>query len=146
MSGATKGGRRRHLATLHARAWALESVDIGLSRAAFVPLTLFLSSMRHHQVLCLVCMLSACCLRFISLGFPSKHIIHSSLVKSGLWIDYNIVVNVLLVVFPDVSPINLAELYEICHLEFIRAAPRNNPLDLDIKPKRATDWQTPLGL
>ena len=37
--------------------------------------------------------------------------------------------------FPDVSPINLAELYEICRLEFIRAASRNDPLDLDIKPK-----------
>ena len=36
----------------------LESVDIGLSRAAFVLLTLFLSSMKHHQVLCV---LSACC-------------------------------------------------------------------------------------
>ena len=59
----------RHLATRRVRAWALESVDIGLSRAAFVPLTLFLSSMRHHQVLCV---LSVCCLRFISLGFPSK--------------------------------------------------------------------------
>ena len=60
MSSVTKG-RHRHLATLHARAWALESDTIGLSRAAFVPLTLFLSSMRHHQVLCV---LSACCLHF----------------------------------------------------------------------------------
>ena len=34
--------------------------------------------------------------------------------------------------FPDVSPINQAELYEICRLEFIRAAPRNNPLDFFI--------------
>ena len=30
------------------------------------------------------------------------------------------------VVFPDVSPINLADLYEICHLEFIRVVLRNN--------------------
>ena len=70
---ASGAGRRKrttppfcHAACL---SWVLESVDIGLSRAAFVPLTLLLSSMRHHQVLCV---LSACCLRFISLGFPSK--------------------------------------------------------------------------
>ena len=75
VSGATKGVRHRHLATRRAWAvptkrrpsppschaacssWALESVDIGFSRAAFVSSTLFLSSMRHHQVLRV---LSAC--------------------------------------------------------------------------------------
>ena len=53
--------------------WALESDTIGLSRAACVPSTLFLSSMRHHQVLRV---LSACCpgLRFILLGPPSKQV------------------------------------------------------------------------
>ena len=62
---------------------------------------IFLSSMRHHQVLCVlsisclhaVRVLSACCLRFISLGSPSKPVIHSSLVKNRLSIDYNIVVH-----------------------------------------------------
>ena len=39
------------------------------------------------------------------------------------------------VVFPDVSPINLADSYESCRFEFIRAVLRNNSLDLYLKPK-----------
>ena len=56
------GVRRRHFGHAACLSWALESVDIGLSRAAFVPSTLFLSSMRHHQVLCV---LSVCCLHVV---------------------------------------------------------------------------------
>ncbi len=48
----------RHFCHAACSSRVLESVDIGLSRAAFVPSTLFLSSMKHHQVLCV---LSACC-------------------------------------------------------------------------------------
>ena len=73
-------------------------------------------------------------------GVPFETRIRSSLVKSGLQINYNIVVNALLVsCFPDVSPIYLADSYESFHIEFIRAVLRNNPLDLYIKQKRATD-------
>ena len=80
---ASGAGRRRrttppfcHAACL---SWVLESVDIGLSRATFGPLTLFLSSMKHHQVLCVfVCMLSKVYLARVP--FETR----SSLVKNGL--------------------------------------------------------------
>ena len=35
---------------------------------------------------------------------------------------------------------------KVAAIESIRALLRNNSLDLYIKPKRATDWRTPLGL
>ena len=68
--------------------WALESETISLSRAAFVPSTLFLSSMRHYQVLRV---LSACCLHVVCMlsvvyfaRAPFETHIRSSPVKSGL--------------------------------------------------------------
>ena len=67
-----------------------------------------LSSMKHHQVLCLVlhacCLsLSARCLRHISVATPSKPVVRGSLVKNGLRIvNKNIVVNFACVVIPDV--------------------------------------------
>ena len=65
--------RKDVAASCHAAcsSWTLESDTIGLPRAAFVPSTLCLSYMRHHQVLHV---LSACSpgRRFILLGLPSK--------------------------------------------------------------------------
>ena len=68
-----------------------------------------LSSMRHHQVLCLVlhacCLsvLSACCLRDISVATPSKPLVRGFLVKNCLRIvNKTIVVNFACVVIPDV--------------------------------------------
>ena len=71
-----------------------------------------LSSMKPHQVLCLVlhaCCLSVClslsarCLRHISVATPSKPVVRGSLVKNGLRIvNKNIVVNFACVVIPDV--------------------------------------------
>ena len=66
-----------------------------------------LSSMKHHQVLCLI--LHACCLSVfvctlhISVATPSKPVVRGSLVKNGLRIvNKNIVVNFACVVIPDV--------------------------------------------
>ena len=89
--------------------WGLESVDIRLLRATFVLFDTFLSSMRHHQVLCLACMLSVClpvlfarCLRHISVATPLKPVVHGFLVKNGLrFVNKNIVVNFACVVIPD---------------------------------------------
>ena len=69
-----------------------------------------LSSMKHHQVLCLVlhacCLsmsLSARCLRHISVAIPSKPVDRGSLVKNGLrFVNKNIVVNFACVVIPEV--------------------------------------------
>ena len=70
---------------------------------------------------------------------PFETRIHSSLVKSGLLINYNVRECFACVVFPDVSPINLSDSYESCRFESIRAVLRTNPLDLCLKPKLVTD-------
>ena len=57
---AVRGGQEYDAAILPRGAFELEfeSVDICLLRATFVLFDTVLSSMRHHQVLCLSCMLS----------------------------------------------------------------------------------------
>ena len=62
--GATKEDER-HFCRAACSSLGLESVDIGLLRVTFVQFDTFLSSMKHHQVLCLVCMLSMSCLHVV---------------------------------------------------------------------------------
>ena len=98
--------RRRHLATRRVRAGARIRGHLPVASDIRVFDTV-LSSMRHHQVLCLACMLSVfvctCCIRHISVATPSKPVVHGSLVKNGLRIvNNNIIVNFACAVIPDV--------------------------------------------
>ena len=96
-----------HFATRHVRAGARirGHPPVASDISAFDTV---LSSMKPHQVLCLVlhacCLsLSARCLRHISVATPSKPVVRGSLVKNGLMIVHKtIVVNFACSVFPDV--------------------------------------------
>ena len=109
----------------------------------------FLSSMKHHQVLCHACclsVLSARCPRHISEGTPSKPVIRSSLVKNGLKIvDKNIVVNFACVVFPDVpQQIWLIRMKLPLWINLCRVEERS--VRLAYETKMFTDWQKTLGI
>ena len=79
-------------------------------RATFVLLDAFLSSMSHHQVLCLhACCLSVCFVCTLSKAYfssdPLETCSRGSLVKNGLRIgNKTIVMFIACVVFPDVLP------------------------------------------
>ena len=71
-----------------------------------------------HAVCLSVCLLSARCLRHISVGTPSKPVVRGSLVKNGLKIvNKNIVVNGLLVLCSPMSPINLVDSDEVAAMD-----------------------------
>ena len=106
-----------------------------------------LSSMKHHQVLCLACMLSVClvctcCIRHILVRTPSKPVVRSSLVKNGLKIvNKNIVMNGLLVSCSPMFP-NKSGWFRTGLGSRVSNRDTNVPLDLTSWGNRTpvTDW------